>query len=214
MKNLHQTRQPRSQDGFTLIELMVTLVVAVVVAGVAVPNMRTFLLNNRLTGTANEMLRTIQTGRTEAIKRQKNVVVCMSANPSAATPTCGTSSLTGWIVFQDDNANWDHDSGEEIIETHSFESNNLFVLSNNSKKFSYAATGFENPAGTTASTQTPSTAIVICDKRGTVVVAGQSVARGIAVSNTGRPTASKSKAVIDNLLDTSDGDGIGTTCPP
>src|SRR5205814_10368713 len=91
----------RTQRGFTLTELLVTVAVAGVLAMMAVPNMRSFVQNNRLSSASNDLLRSFNLARTEAIKHQTNVVVCASAAPMAAVPTCSYGSFNGWIVFQD-----------------------------------------------------------------------------------------------------------------
>src|SRR5882762_7875806 len=104
----------RAHRGFTLTELMVTVAVAGVLAMVAVPNMRTFLQNGRLSSASNDLLRSFNLARTEAIKHQANVVVCASAAPTAAVPQCSYGPFNGWIVFQDTNLNWQWDNGEPI----------------------------------------------------------------------------------------------------
>ncbi|HEX2584691.1 MAG TPA: prepilin-type N-terminal cleavage/methylation domain-containing protein, partial [Steroidobacteraceae bacterium] len=68
-------RRLKAAKGFTLIELMFGLAVAAVIIGVAAPNMRTFILNNRINSTATEFVRSMQNARSEASKRQKNVVI-------------------------------------------------------------------------------------------------------------------------------------------
>jgi len=60
--------------GFTLIELMVTLSVAAILMAIAIPNIRNFLSNNRLSSGVNDLLHSIQVARTEAIKRQQGSV--------------------------------------------------------------------------------------------------------------------------------------------
>ncbi len=62
----------------------------------------------------------MQLARTEAIKRQRTVVVCASANPTAASPTCSYGAFRGWVVFQDTNNNWQADgiATEPVIERH------------------------------------------------------------------------------------------------
>ena len=77
--------------GFTLIELMVTISVLAILLTIAVPSFRTFVLNNRITGQANDMMTALNYARSEAIKR--GLPVSMSSNSGTADWS------TGWIVF-------------------------------------------------------------------------------------------------------------------
>src|SRR5882757_9276089 len=103
MKNINHNRVAlRTATGFTFVELMVTLTVVAILAALAVPNMRPFIQNNRLTAASNDLLRSFQLARTEAIKRGQpnvNVVVCASDVPTATNPTCSYGAFKGWIVF-------------------------------------------------------------------------------------------------------------------
>src|SRR5437868_14760181 len=108
----------RAQRGFTLTELMVTVAVAGVLAMIAVPNMRSFVQNNRLSSASNDLLRSFNLARTEAIKHQTNVAVCAVADPTLAAPQCSYGAFNGWIVFQDTNLNWKRDTGEPIFDRH------------------------------------------------------------------------------------------------
>lgn len=214
--NLATTKHPR-HAGFTIIELMVTLAVAAVLATIAAPNMRDFIRNNRLTSEANDLLRSLQQARSQAIKQQVNVAVCFTANPTAGTPTCSFGAGTGWIVFQDSNANWDHDAGEPLLSTHEFNSgvttgissvfsSAITVVSDNSDIVSYAGSGFGNPAGA----QTPMLNVIICDDRGNQAVgATNSTARAVLITNTGRARVTRIKTEIDQART-----NIGTSlCP-
>jgi len=83
--------------GFTLVELMVTLLVLAVLLGLAVPSFRDAALSSRLTGYANDLVAGVQIARSEAIKRNATVTLCASANGS----TCATAGgwEVGWIIL-------------------------------------------------------------------------------------------------------------------
>ena len=200
MQTKLRNKKLQACQGFTIAELMVTLVVAATLAGLAAPNMRVFMQNSQLTSAVNEMLRTVQSARTEATKRQKNVVVCISSNIDAATPACDGSMMNGWIVFQDDDGDWERAESEQLISSFTFDATSMNLLADESRRISFAATGFLSPAGANAATQTPSTSMVICDRRGNVTEAGQSVARGLQISPTGRARVTRDVSTIVTLL--------------
>jgi type IV fimbrial biogenesis protein FimT len=84
-------------DGFTLIELMVTLALAVILLALAVPSFRNTVQNNRATTTANELLTALSTARSEAIKRNETISLCSSANGTSCASS--TNWATGWIML-------------------------------------------------------------------------------------------------------------------
>lgn len=107
------------QRGFTVLELMMTVAVAAILATVAVPSFSSFISNNRLTAQANTFHSNILYARSEAVKRNVQVSMCGSSNSSAVTP-CGTASsgwTDGWLMFVDDNGNGQRESTETIIKT-------------------------------------------------------------------------------------------------
>lgn len=83
--------------GFTLIELMVTLTVAAILMGLAVPAFRSFLQNDRLMTQASQLSTALYLARAEAVKQDTPVLVCASTNGS----TCSGAGTweTGWIVL-------------------------------------------------------------------------------------------------------------------
>lgn len=88
----------RRQLGLTLLELLIAMAVAGIVAAVGVPAFRAFSQNqNRLTGTT-ELAYTLGYARSEAIKRAQFVTVCRSVDQSSCSGA-GADWTVGWIVF-------------------------------------------------------------------------------------------------------------------
>ncbi len=89
------------QFGFTLIELMIILVVVAILVSLAVPNMRTFIQDARLTSQANRFVTDISAARTRSLNGSV-VVICPSTTPG----TCllpGSPWEGGRFMFIDGN---------------------------------------------------------------------------------------------------------------
>lgn len=168
----------RAQAGFTLVELIITLVIGAIIMTQAVPSFLTMIQDSRLTTETNKLVADINLARSEAIKRGVNVVVCRSASPGAATPTCSASNdwSTGWLVFSDGNSNGSFvaASGEVLIRIGNAQvsgSSVDFVSTANS--LTYTSEGLI--------TSTNVVSIAVCDSRG----AGDG--NQIQINPTGRP---------------------------
>ena len=93
---------PTTEAGFTLIELMVTLSIAAILAMLAAPSIRDFIVRSQMTNLGNEFSSSILKARNEAVNRNTCVTVCMSSSAANASPACTTSGddwQAGWIVF-------------------------------------------------------------------------------------------------------------------
>ena len=99
--------------GFTLIELMVVLVLAAILATLAAPAMSGMVNSMRLTAAVNSLFTSLLLARSEAIKRNARAVVCKSASGDACIASGGWEQ--GWIVFHDANNNAKRDAGEVIM---------------------------------------------------------------------------------------------------
>ncbi len=194
------------QTGFTLYELMITLVVVGIILTFGIPNLRDFTLNSRMTSTANDLHAAFLMARSEAAHAKTNVTICASADPMGAA-SCGGTWDQGYVVFIDDNANQARDAGEAILRSHPPADNGVLLrVANGATYFMYAPTGLGrldtggNP---------PLSQVVICDERGNVTgPGGGSAARLFVSTPLGRATIVRDMGMIGNALT-----AMGATCP-
>ncbi len=84
-------RASRQVTGFTLIELMVTVAVAAILAVLAAPSFREYLLNQRVKNASYDLISALTLARSEAITRNCDVTVAQS----------GGNWTDGWVVSTD-----------------------------------------------------------------------------------------------------------------
>lgn len=102
-------KQPEYSSGFTLTELMISLAIAGMVAGIAIPSFTDTIASNRLTTYANELMTALNLARSEAIKRGVQVIVRRNGGNS-------TEWESGWDVFVDVNGDAIfNDNGDAIL---------------------------------------------------------------------------------------------------
>lgn len=87
-----------ANKGFTLIELMITLVVVVILVSLAAPSFNSMIRENRLTTQANDLLGVLQLAKSEAIRRGVQVTMLRESNTAGVWHE-------GWRVFTDWNRN-------------------------------------------------------------------------------------------------------------
>lgn len=94
-----------SQSGLTLVELMVTLAVAVILFYTAVPQVQNFLASNRASTQANLLRSGIVLAREQAVVNAVAVSICAKASKATDELLCGGSShwANGWIIFRDED---------------------------------------------------------------------------------------------------------------
>lgn len=191
------------QTGFTLIELMFTVIVLAVLLGIGVPNFRDFIRNSRITGATNDIVTDFNVARSEAVKRRVPVTVCKSQD-GATCDADDTDPFTRWIIFVDDadpaaasanDGNGEVDGTEAVLRQREIHDSITVNVNANGRHMVYMPNGFPNNALANTVTQ-----FVLCDERGNEIsVGGTSAARAVTVSTTGRPTATRDIATIEGL---------------
>jgi type IV fimbrial biogenesis protein FimT len=87
-----------SNKGFTLVELIITLTIAGILAGLAAPSMFSFVASNRLASQINELIADTNFARSEAIKRVTNTGICATTVNGTACAV-GGNWANGWLVY-------------------------------------------------------------------------------------------------------------------
>lgn len=90
-------KKHKKQQGFTLLELMVTLAIAAIVLTIAVPSFTGMIVRNSLTSETNEFISAFNLARNEAIKLNQNTQLCQSAD-GANCGASGSGSWQGWLI--------------------------------------------------------------------------------------------------------------------
>ena len=193
-----ESMKKRQQHGFTLYELLTTIMIIGVIMAIGVPNMAEFTQNSRLTSTSNDMLASFYIARSEAARSKSNITICASANSLDPAAVCGGTFNDGWIVFVDLNGDLVHDApAETIVRAYPPVATGVVVTVNaNSNYFAFAGTGLGrgdvggNPALST---------VMICDSRGIdVAPGGRATARRLVATPIGRATIISDKTMILN----------------
>ena len=156
-------RNRHSMQGFTLIELMITMVIAAILLTQAVPSFRAMIANNRITSQVNELVTAINYARSEAAKNNVRMVLCRSANPTATTPSCGGTAQdwsTGWLLFTDADNNATFENTDTLVRVGGPTPAGIEVHTNNAadNNLQINAIGSTNESGNTV-------AFVVCDDR-------------------------------------------------
>lgn len=99
-------RRAMRSAGFTLIELMITLVIMAIVITVGVPSFNDFISSQRVRSTASDIVSDIAFARAEAIKESRRTVM---------EPIAGANTWKrGWRICVDLNNDGDCDAADPV----------------------------------------------------------------------------------------------------
>lgn len=93
-----------TNTGFTLVELMVVILIAAILLGIAVPSFDSLIKKNNVEALQSKLASAIATARSEAASRNVIVSLCPSTNGTACatgtTPPVSSQWGSGWLVFE------------------------------------------------------------------------------------------------------------------
>jgi len=138
------------KTGFTLIELMIAIAVAAILAVIGLPELQTFVKNSRLTGYTNDLVGSLNYTRGEAVSTGQNNVIL---SPYTSVASVGWNE--GWRVWIDGDDDGERASdGSEDIKEFKLEDGNvalkaILVADNGTRStffddLNYFATGLPN----------------------------------------------------------------------
>lgn len=128
-------RRPAHRRGFSLIEMLVTVAIAAILAAIALPSFREFLVRQNTIEIANDLVGSLNVARIEAVKRGVSVTV---------TPKAG-----GW------SAGWDITAGGTSVTSHEAVANTYSIqgaaagTGGSNAQVVFSATGSISPATST-----------------------------------------------------------------
>lgn len=196
-------------SGLTLLELIVTISIAGILIGMAIPSFSDMIRSNRLTIYANEFVTSLNIARSEAIKR--GIPVTVRKISAAGTGTYWSTS--GWNIFVDTNNNGALDTAtvptEVIIRSYEKLPDKFSLVGNGNvfrDRVTYQANGSTNNIGGSFS---------LCDNSDGNINKNlnKSVSRLIIISTNGRTRIGKDTD-NDGLLEKDDKPETSTCAAP
>lgn len=155
-------RNSAREKGFTLMELLITLVLIGILAGVGIPAYFNVITTNRMAAEMNAFVGDLQLARSEAIKEGADASLC-AADPAVNAPTptnphclgAGTTDWSqGWVVYVGAPAT------TRVVRVHAALQGGDTLISNGGGQITFNRQGFTNDAQT----------LILNDKNGTVAL--------------------------------------------
>jgi type IV fimbrial biogenesis protein FimT len=91
----------KTQTGLTMVELMIVVTIAAILASIAVPSFSDLINNTRMSSTMSQLTSDLNRARSEAIKRNRRVLVCVRSTNTACNII--TDWQNGWLVCYDED---------------------------------------------------------------------------------------------------------------
>jgi type IV fimbrial biogenesis protein FimT len=107
--------QSRQSPGFTIIELMITVVILTILIAVAAPSMSNLVKDQRVKTAAGDLYAALVFARSESIKRNQFIAICAMTDDGWG---CQNSAdwARGWIVYLDPDGNGFPDAVADVLK--------------------------------------------------------------------------------------------------
>lgn len=197
----------RSQTGFTLLELVITLSIVSILMGIGIPSFMSAVKNSRQSATYQSLVGALFLARSEAVKRTDIITVC---SRKSSTECGGTGDWEkGWVVFSEVSGAGTEigriDANEVVIALfEEVKNNDIHVLgtlqgqtnTNTQYYIQYSPEGDSNWTGGT---------ITVCDERG----AKDAIAMNVVLTGDIRKARANSSGTDTTPLDIN---GVAVEC--
>lgn len=166
---------PGSLRGYSLYELLMTLVLIALVLTLGLPSFGTLAADQRLRTETDRLFHAVHLARKSSVVRRRVVSLCPSADGAWCSADGDWSA--GWLMFvnTDRDSPPERDAAEAVLMAH--EVGNQVRLHANRRGFTFRSTELRATNGS----------IVVCDR------SGRAAARALVVSYTGRPRVARTR---------------------
>lgn len=168
-KAVNNPMAPSRSNGVTLIELIIVLAIASIIALIGAPSLSKIVKDSRLRLAANSLQNSFALARSTSVARSSNVTICKSSDGTSCATTGDWSQ--GWMIFEDtgtigdssDDTTTDEDGDQRVRVQQAFDASVSMTGSAGLTNFvSFDANGFTRDA----SNNYQSGSVIVCDERG------------------------------------------------
>ncbi|MGI9281405.1 MAG: GspH/FimT family pseudopilin [Endozoicomonas sp.] len=163
----------KTAKGFSLIELMITLLIAAIIIAMGLPQLREMSNTIRFANLQQNLISSLLYARSEAVKNGSNTIACASTNGINCSASANDWSQ-GWLIFTDENNNGLYDGEPVDTPRRSQTVDSIASITwGNTTPIVFEGDGTVN--------NTSSGTFLICDGQAT-----SSIARGVTINLSGR----------------------------
>ena len=131
-KAVNNPMAPSRSNGVTLIELIIVLAIASIIALIGAPSLSKIVKDSRLRLAANSLQNSFALARSTSVARSSNVTICKSSDGTSCATTGDWSQ--GWMIFEDtgtigdssDDTTTDEDGDQRVRVQQAFDASVSF----------------------------------------------------------------------------------------